>query len=191
LLALAEAGALEGLGSNRRDALWKLRGLVRSRGDALALGERSQLSFPDLEADEAVLWDYGASGHSTRGHPLRRFRAGLEARGIPDARGLNALPDGARATYLGQVICRQRPQTASGVNFYTLEDETGLVNLVLWRQVAERHRTLAKTAVFLGVTGKVQRAHGVVHLVADALWAAPEELGATGRELGRRSRDFH
>ncbi|MEO0324770.1 MAG: OB-fold nucleic acid binding domain-containing protein, partial [Myxococcota bacterium] len=202
LFALAEAGALEAFGVNRRDALWRLRGLVRARGDALALGDRSQLSFPELGADDEVLWDYRASGHSTRGHPLRRFRPALEAQDVADARRLNALPDGAPVRYVGQVICRQRPQTASGVNFYTLEDETGLVNLVLWKQVAARHRTIAKTAVFLGVSGRIQRAHGVVHLVAERLFAGPEVLELapagqrhalveTARELGRRSRDFH
>ena len=202
LLALAEAGALEGFGVNRRDALWRLRGLVRAKGDALALGDTSQLSFPSLGEEEAVLWDYRASGHSTRGHPLGRFRAALEAQRMPDARRLNALEDGARVRFVGQVICRQRPQTASGVNFYTLEDETGLVNLVLWKQVAARHRTVAKTAVFLGVAGRIQRAHGVVHLVAERLFAGSEVLETapaaqsrglveTARELGRRSRDFH
>jgi error-prone DNA polymerase len=84
------------------------------------------------------------------------------------------------------VICRQRPGTASGVTFMTLEDETGFVNLVVWTKVFEQYMVLAKTASFLGVTGKVQAKDGVVHLIAEQLWEplldAPAALA---------SRDFH
>jgi error-prone DNA polymerase len=97
------------------------------------------------------------------------------------------MPDGKRARFVGLVICRQQPGTASGVTFYTLEDETGFVNLVVWRQVFERFAVLARTAVLLGVDGKIQSESGVVHLVADELWAP--DLAFTAE--GTRSRDFH
>jgi error-prone DNA polymerase len=95
--------------------------------------------------------------------------------------------DGSRARYAGLVICRQRPGTASGVVFLTLEDETGFVNVVCWAPVYERFRILVKTASFLGVTGKLQRQDGVVHLIADSFWE-PRNLLAPATA---KSRDFH
>ena len=78
------------------------------------------------------------------------------SRGIPTAREVDRLPHGSQVNYVGQVICRQRPQTASGVTFFTLEDETGFVNLVLWVRVFEAHRALARTAPLLGVRGRIE-----------------------------------
>jgi error-prone DNA polymerase len=85
------------------------------------------------------------------------------------------------------VICRQQPGTASGVTFCTLEDETGFVNLVIWKQVFEQHSILARTAILLGVDGRVQRADGVTHLIADSLWEPDLEAPLEGTS----SRDFH
>ena len=97
------------------------------------------------------------------------------------------MPDGSRTRYAGIVICRQRPGTASGVTFMTLEDETGFVNVVLWKRVFDRHPVLAKIATFLGVTGKLQAQQGVAHLVAEKLWTP--RFGAHPSSAG--SRDFH
>ena len=88
--------------------------------------------------------------------------------------------------YAGLVICRQRPGTASGVVFMTLEDETGFVNLVVWQRVFERYAVIAKTSPFLGVTGKLQVEDNVVHVVAQQLWRPDLEQPAAAR-----SRDFH
>jgi error-prone DNA polymerase len=115
------------------------------------------------------------------------MRARLASLGLPDARGVNALPHGRRARYAGLVIVRQRPSTAKGVVFMTLEVETGFVNVVLWQNVFERYALLAKTSSFLGVTGKIQRESDVVHLVAEALWE-PDSMRAPA---GTRSRNFH
>jgi error-prone DNA polymerase len=207
LLSLAEAGALAALGVGRRDALWRIRGLHARRGDALPLGEESAARFDPLGAHEEVVWDYRASSHSVRGHPMARFRPQLRARGVPSAADVLRLRDGARCDYVGYVICRQRPGTASGVVFYTMEDETGFVNVVCWAQVFEAHEAVAKTASLLGVRGRIQSQHGVVNLVAEALYAPVlREPGPTvpGREAGEaaaeragprdappRSRDFH
>ena len=109
-----------------------------------------------LDAFETVAWDYRASGHSPRAHPLAPLREKLRAKRFPDARAVSALPHGRRIHYAGLVICRQRPGTASGVVFLTLEDETGFVNVVAWSDVYERHRVLVKTSSFLGVTGRIQ-----------------------------------
>ena len=192
LHTLAEAGAFASVGIARRDAIWAIRGLSAKLGDAMDLpGEVApadeQPIFSRLSPGEAILWDYRTSMHSTRGHPIDCVRAELDRRKIPTAEQVNASRDGRKLKYVGLVICRQRPGTASGVTFYTLEDETGFVNLVVWRQVFEKHVVLAKTAMLMGVTGKIQSTDGVVHLIADDLWDPDLRLSTEGAH----SRDFH
>jgi error-prone DNA polymerase len=187
LVALAEAGALESFDFDRRTALWELRRLVRARDESLRLQARETVPcFDALSAFEEVSWDYRATSHSPRRHPLEPLRAALSAQGLPDARAVASMRDGARARYAGIVICRQRPGTAGGVVFMTLEDETGFVNLVLWERVFEEYVTLAKTASFLGVTGAIQSEDGVVHLVAEKLWTPRLDQSV----VGTQSRDF-
>jgi error-prone DNA polymerase len=188
LHALAEAGALECFGLNRRDAIWQVRSLSRFSQDSLPLEPASsQISFSSLASDDQVLWDYRSSHHSTRGHPMRGLRHALRSRGIPEATRIHGCEHGDELDYVGMVICRQRPGTASGVTFFTLEDETGFVNVVVWKQVFDRHAALAKTAALLGVTGEIQKADGVIHLIAKSLWAPDVALA----EQTHRSRDFH
>jgi error-prone DNA polymerase len=188
LHALAEAGAFECFGLNRRDAIWQVRSLSRFAQDSLPLEPASsQISFASLASDDQVLWDYRSSRHSTRGHPMRGLRHALRSRGIPEATLIRGRAHGDELDYVGMVICRQRPGTASGVTFFTLEDETGFVNVVVWKQVFERHAALAKTAALLGVTGEIQKADGVIHLIAKSLWAP--DVGLV--EQTHRSRDFH
>jgi error-prone DNA polymerase len=110
----------------------------------------------------------------------------LARHNLPDARTVASLPNGARVRYAGLVICRQRPGTAGGVVFMTLEDETGFVNVVVWESVFQRYPVLAKTVGFLGVSGKLQAEDGVVHLVAEALWEPRLAL----KPAATRSRDF-
>ena len=97
------------------------------------------------------------------------------------------MKNGVNIRYAGLVICRQRPGTAGGVVFMTLEDETGFVNVVMWESVFHRYSVLAKTVSFLGITGKLQVEDGVVHLVAEKLWEPRIEL----KRNGALSRDFH
>ena len=188
LHALAEAGAFECFGLNRRDAIWQVRSLCRFAQDSLRLEPASsQISFGSLASDDQVLWDYRSSHHSTRGHPMRGLRHALRSRGIPEATRIHRCSHGDELDYVGMVICRQRPGTASGVTFFTLEDETGFVNVVVWKQVFERHAALAKTAALIGVTGEIQKADGVIHLIAKSLWAPDVAIA----EQTHRSRDFH
>jgi len=188
LHALAEAGAFECFGLNRRDAIWQVRSLSRFARDSLPLEPASsQISFASLASDDEVIWDYRSSQHSTRGHPMRGLRDTLRSRGIPEASSFHICAHGDELEYVGMVICRQRPGTASGVTFFTLEDETGFVNVVVWKQVFDRHAALAKTATLLGVTGEIQKADGVIHLIAKSLWAPDISLA----EHAHRSRDFH
>ncbi len=187
LCRLAEAGALEGLCRGRRQALWEVRGALADRCDALPLrAEEPSPPFADLSALETVAWDYRSGGLSPRAHPLEPLRPWLRARGLPDARSVAGLPHGSPVAYVGAVICRQRPSTAGGTTFMTLEDETGLVNVILWERVLGHHPVLARTAAILGVSGRVESREGLVHIVADRLWRPP--LPAEPETAG--SRDF-
>jgi error-prone DNA polymerase len=193
LTLLAEAGALECLGLSRREALWESRRLLRARHDTLPAGSDSESLplFEPLSSLETIDWDYRASSHSARGHPLAPLRSLLRAQGLPDARAVNGLPDRSPVSYAGLVICRQRPGTANGVLFMTLEDESGFVNLVLWPDVFKRNALLARGELFLGARGKIQNQalpdqEKLVHLIVEELFRprleAPPSLP---------SRDFH
>ena len=185
---LAEAGAFAWFEGERRAALWEAQDLARMPASALPLASCEPLpDFEPLSEFATIAWDYRFSAHSTRGHPLAPLRDALTSRRLPDARAVAAMPNGRRVRYAGIVICRQRPATASSVTFMTLEDETGFVNVVVWKRVFDDHAVLARTASFLGVTGKLQSESGVVHIVADALWT-PE---VTARPPTAGSRDFH
>ena len=187
LTALAESGAFDGFGLDRRASLWDVLGLVHTRAASLPVVARERRpTFAPLSLFEEVIWDYRSTDHSPRRHPLAPVRSELTARGLPDARAVAAMRDGRRVRYAGLVICRQQPGTAQGVTFMTLEDETGFVNVVLWPSVFERYAVLAKTATFLGITGTLQVQQGVVHLVADRLWSPRMHL----QPPGAPSRDF-
>jgi error-prone DNA polymerase len=182
LAMLAEAGGFDSFFVNRRDALWQVRKLVHERQDTLWLSTPSPVSFQPLHRPEEVFWDYRTSSHSTRGHPLQGLRSVLRAQKILDAVTLNALADGRQARYAGLAICRQQPDTKTGVTFYTLEDETGFVNVVLWRPVFDKYSVLARTALLMGVTGRIQSEGGVVHLVADEIWQPDVAFSGEGVE---------
>ncbi|MBW2109467.1 MAG: PHP domain-containing protein [Deltaproteobacteria bacterium] len=188
LKALAQAGAFAPFGLSRRQALWQVAGLVRRRKDSLPPPQTDAPCFGALNISELIDWDHAASAHSTHGHLLKGLRARLRAMGLPTAQQLAAFSDGCRVHYAGVVICRQRPATAGGVVFMTLEDETGFANLVVWKNIFKQHEAVAKTASFLGVTGTVQHQQGVTHLVAQRLWIPRCNLDA---QAGIPSRDFH
>jgi len=185
---LAEAGAFEAFEPNRRAALWRARGSGRTPRASLpvTVPERTP-ALAALDAFETIGWDYRTAAHSPRGHPLQPLRAALTARRLPDARAVSRMRDGQRVRYAGIVICRQRPGTASGVVFMTLEDETGFVNVVVWSQVFEQYAVLVKTTSFLGVTGRLQVQEGVMHLIAESFWRPP----VAAKPASGGSHDFH
>jgi error-prone DNA polymerase len=187
--ALAEAGALGALAAHRRDALWQVAGWVRREHEPLELGGdvHGDVAFASLSKLDEIFWDYRASDHSTRGHPLAPLRGELRANRWPDARTVSRGRDGQRIEYVGVVICRQQPGTASGVTFMTLEDETGFVNLVVWAQVFAEYSVVIRTTSLLGVTGKLQVQEGIVHVIAEKLWVP--KLSRAIAEV--ESRDFH
>lgn len=185
LTRLAESGALDGF-KKRRDVLWDTLG-VDSGIEPEFVAEENEHTFEDLSSFDEIEWDYAFTSHSTRGHPLAPLREEMNRLNLPDAAAVRNWPDGKRLRYAGMVICRQRPGTARGVVFMTLEDETGFVNLVIWEKVFKKHEIIAKTQSFLGVTGKLQNQSGVTHLVVEALWI-PEHIAHPDNT---RSRDFH
>jgi error-prone DNA polymerase len=197
LVALARAGGFGSFGLDRRQALWEVSGRKRRReseerertrvGDAADLlsGEDALPVFDQLNDFELVAWDYYTSSHSTQAHPLEPHRDALSEAGHPSAREIWQQEDGARASYVGLVITRQRPGTAGGTMFITLEDETGYVNLVVWKAVFERFRTVILTASLLGVEGRVQAKDGVVHLIVDRCFRP--QLSLTGFKVESRN----
>ncbi|HEX7226353.1 MAG TPA: error-prone DNA polymerase, partial [Candidatus Binatia bacterium] len=188
LSLLAEAGAFDGLGIDRRSALLDSQRWLQLRGHSLHLPiQEADPGFEPLSAFEEVGWDYRTSSHSVRRHPLQPFRAMLAAQGLPDAREVAAKRNGEKVDYAGLVICRQRPGTAGGIVFMTLEDETGFVNVVVWENVFQRYSVLAKTVNFLGISGKLQVEDGIVHLVAEKLW----QPKVSAQPAKSSSRDFH
>jgi error-prone DNA polymerase len=188
---LAESGAFAAFEANRRGALWAGKGSVVMKAHRTRLDapdhEPSTVNFQDLDLFESIGWDYATMNLSAQGHPLEPLRDRMRAKRLPDAAEIRAMPDGRRTHYAGLVICRQRPGTASGVVFLTMEDETGFVNVVIWAKVYEEFRVLVKTASFLGVSGRLQVQDGITHLIADRFWRPKLETKPV--EVG--SRDFH
>ena len=140
-----------------------------------------------LDAFESVAWHNRAAGQSTHAHPFETLRPALISQGIRSSEELRALRHGSFARGAGMVICRQRPGTAKGVVFLTLEDEAGFCNVVVWPDVYERFQVLVKLEPMLAVEGKVQIQDGVAHLVAKTIFVP--QLGVVPPSGG--SRDFH
>ena len=130
---------------------------------------------------------YATLGTTLGPHPLARLRSQLRARRCRSSRELPGIPSGRYIVAAGLVVGRQRPQTASGVTFVTLEDEHGMINVVVWRQLAERQRQPFLGARLLLVEGRLEAENGVRHLVARRLQDLTPLLG----HLDVRSRDFH
>ena len=186
--ALAMAGAFASLEGNRRTVLWQVQATAQHAHDSLALSSREVTPhFPALTQAEQIHWDYRQTAHSIHGHPLHALRTQLTTMGLPSARVVQTVRNGTTIRYAGLVISRQRPSTAHGVVFMTLEDESGFVNVVLWAEVYKRYKVLAKTATFLGVSGHIQSQDGVVHLVAHQLWIPRVQKAPPSVS----SRDFH
>lgn len=188
LARIAETGAFDGFKPERRDALWDALGIGRDIDPGLGLDSTEpNARFQRLDPFETIHWDYAYTSHSPRGHPLAPLRDKLAQKGLPDAATVIRMEDGSAVRYAGLVICRQRPGTAKGVVFMTLEDETGFVNLVIWEKTFEKYKILAKSQSFLGVTGTLQVQSGVAHIVVQSLWVPDIDT----RPGDVRSRDFH
>jgi error-prone DNA polymerase len=185
---LAEAGALRGLAGHRHRARWAVAGVEAT----LPLFEHLptpelQVSLPPPSAAENLQADYARTGLTLGPHPLSLLRPQLKSRRCRRSRELESLPNNTPVRFAGLVSLRQQPSTASGVTFVTLEDEDGLVNLVVWQRVALRFRRALLESRLLLVDGHLEAADGVRHLIAARLTDASALLGG----LDARSRDFH
>jgi error-prone DNA polymerase len=188
LECLAAADALKSLAGNRHRAFWAA-GSVEAATPLFGVAEIAEAT-PLLKAPkpgQEVLADYASTRLSLREHPLGLLRERLSRRGATTAASLWQRRNGSIAQVAGLVICRQRPMTAAGVTFVTLEDETGQVNLVVWPATALAQRKPLLKARLLSVTGTIQREDGVLHLVAGKL----EDWSSWIGELASQSRDFH
>jgi error-prone DNA polymerase len=185
---LAAAGALAGLGGHRYRAAWQVAGL---EGSLPILPEvRIAEGIPLLRAPregEDIVADYAHTGLTLRRHPIAMLRKQLAARGFVDSAQLRSLTNGTNVRTAGLVITRQRPGSAEGVTFVTLEDEHGSINLIVWRAVAERQRRALIGSRLMGVAGKLQLEGEVMHVIAHRLVDLSRWLG----RLRSASRDFH
>ncbi|MCP8895233.1 error-prone DNA polymerase [Shinella daejeonensis] len=216
LVKLAEADVfLPSFGLARREAIWTIRALrdeplplfaaAAQAGEAMAELNEPAVALRPMAAGGEVVQDYGHVGLTLRDHPVHFLRAGLARRGVLSCADATGLRDGQAVETAGVVLVRQRPGSARGVVFVTIEDETGIANLVLWRKVFLAYRPLVLGAPMLGVKGRVQREGEVVHIVVRHLTDLGTELASVGRRgqadenlsedpagtLTLRTRDFH
>ncbi|MBV1776331.1 error-prone DNA polymerase [Burkholderiaceae bacterium DAT-1] len=186
--ALANADALRSLSGNRRQAWWDVSGLEQGQDHiARAIPYDVAPILPVAGTGEEVRADYQSTGLSLRAHPLELLRSRLDAERLLSARTLLSLSDKCLARACGIVTGRQRPGTANGVVFVTLEDETGNANIIVWPDLAEKQRAILLGARMMAVFGIIQRKGDVVHLLAKMLVDKSDWLG----ELDISSRDFH
>jgi len=185
--ALVEGGALKTLAGHRHDARWLVAGIERQRPLLSGSPEETRIQLPAPTIGEEVLSDYRALGLTLSAHPLSLLRDKLRARRVLGSRELHGRRHGSHVHTAGLVTQRQRPQTASGTIFVTLEDEDGMVNVIVWPRVALRRRKALLGASLLAVRGRWEKVDGVEHLIAQDL----EDLSALLGDLRTTSRDFH
>jgi error-prone DNA polymerase len=191
---LADADTFRSLGLDRRQALWTVKGLdggagrdkaaaaVSTATPLFALNDSQMFAEPAVDLlpmtlGEHVMHDYSAISLSLKAHPCAFFRDELARRGVlTSAEHWEGRLAGRRVNVAGLVLVRQRPGTAKGVIFLTLEDETGIVNVVVWPKMFERHRRVVMTAQFLLVRGRIEREGLVIHVIADELVDLTEKL---------------
>jgi len=197
---LARADAFISMGLTRREALWAVKGLVGNHGaetlplfaaePAMDVQPEEPAGLPVMAPGEEVIHDYSTLSLSLKGHPVQFLRPMLIERGTTRSGNLASVPSDVIVEVAGLVLVRQRPGTASGVIFATLEDETGVANIVVWPRLFEdqRLRKILLSSRMLAVRGKVQSAHGVIHVVAqDMEDLTPHLLDlAHGRDFGER-----
>ncbi|MEQ1931286.1 MAG: error-prone DNA polymerase [Parvularculaceae bacterium] len=174
---LADADAFGSLGLSRRDALWAVKGLDPVRGDDILplfgheadIQHEEEAALPAMPLGEEVAYDYKTLRLSLKAHPVRFLREKLADAGYRRNEEIAGVRNGAMVKLSGLVLIRQRPGSAKGVIFATLEDETGVANIIIWPKTFERYRRIVLSARFLGVCGKLQREGEVIHIVAETL----------------------
>jgi error-prone DNA polymerase len=182
---LADADAFHALGLDRRQALWRVRGLGQAPlplfAAAEARGVEPEVTLAPMTEGREVVEDYRAVQLSLRAHPLAFLRAELDRAGIVPAASLGRLKDGDKIRVAGIVLVRQRPG-AGNVTFITLEDETGIANAIIWQRIFERQRRIILSAAMVAIHGRLQREGKVIHIVTDRL----EDLTPLLHQIGDR-----
>ena len=196
LQRLAEADAFRSLMTDRRGAMWEIKGLDDDPLPLFAAADGLQgpmpeiieqpVLLPSMRAGAEVVEDYRSAGLSLRAHPVSFLRPTLEAQRMVRCGDLATIRDGARVVVPGIVLVRQKPGSAKGVMFITIEDETGVANLILWPDRFEKQRRLVLSAGMIACHGKVQREGDVIHVVTDRL----EDLSDLLRSVGDRDEPF-
>lgn len=186
--ALAQSGALSSLSQNRHQAQWDLLGVEKS-SDLLQNASSSEpaLQLPLPCEAEDIRADYHATGLTLGRHPLTLLRNNLNRRGLISSAQWQRIPNGKPAKLAGLVKVRQRPATASGVLFMTLEDEAGVMNIVFWNAVSELYKKPVLGGQLLAISGTTQREGEVVHLIAKHV----DDLSWMLGQLQTTSRNFH
>ncbi|HLZ66766.1 MAG TPA: error-prone DNA polymerase [Aliidongia sp.] len=187
LECLARADAFRSMGLDRRAALWAIKGIETDRLPLFAaldgpLAQETPVVLPTMQPGEHVVADYATTSLSLKRHPVAFLRERLAARGILPTEALGGTRDGQRVTVAGLVLVRQRPGTAKGTIFLTIEDETGIANIIVWPAQFEQYRRIVMGGSLVAVRGRLQREGIVLHLVT-------EELIDLSAELGRLDRD--
>jgi error-prone DNA polymerase len=197
LKRLADADAFGSISSNRRQTDWAVLALrdeplpLFAAADAREGGlapeiEETPLALPAMRLGQEVVADYCSLGLSLRAHPVAFLRADLAARGMISTADLNEAPNGSWVTTAGLVAVRQTPESANGVLFMTLKDETGYGQVIVWPNLFERQERLIRAAEMIACRGRVQREGKVVHLIAHHLTDLTELL----RQVGERDEVF-
>lgn len=186
---LADAGALRALAHDRHQARWQVAAVQPQLPlfAELQATPEAAVALPVPTVGEDLVADYATLGTTLGPHPLTLLRQRLRVLGCRSSQELAGVEHGDAVAVAGLVVGRQRPQTASGVTFVTLEDEFGMVNVVVWRELAERQRRALVGSQLLKVSGRLEQANGVRHLIARRL----EDVSVLLQGLDVRSRDFH
>ena len=188
LTALAAAGALAALAGHRHEAVWEVAGVEKLPPILSgATFDEAPAALPAPTEGQDIVSDYRVLGLTLGRHPLALLRRQLQAKRLVTAADIARTPHGRVGRTAGIVIGRQRPDTASGVIFVTLEDETGATNVIVWRDLSDRQRRELLGARLMAVYGRVEREGEVVHLIAGRLVDLTPMLGS----LQTHSRDFH
>jgi len=181
MVRLAEADGFAGMGLDRRAALWAIRALEDEPLPLFATPVAdAAVALPEMPEGGQVVQDYRSVGLSLRRHPVAFLRAELAGQGMLPCTGLGKLRNGRRATVGGLVLVRQKPGSAKGVMFITLEDESGVANIIVWPKLFEAERRLILSARMLAVRGQVQQENGVLHLIAEGLFDLTPLLDSVG-----------
>ncbi|MDX2288067.1 MAG: error-prone DNA polymerase [Hyphomicrobiaceae bacterium] len=180
---LAAADTLRSLGLDRRKGLWEVLSLgapaelpLFAAAEAREWGPDPDVTLPEMPLSEHVVNDYQTLRLSLKAHPMSFLRHNLSAAGVLPCAGLASCGDGARVKVAGIILVRQRPGSAKGVVFMTIEDETGVANAVVWPKTLERFRKVVMTARLVLIEGRVQRHEDIIHVVSARLHDRSEDL---------------